>query len=223
MQSYLLLFWCAAAVVGVSSAVLYERHRNSIRKKGILSARKTKNTSLDYNPDLVVDPEDAAFMFQQIKRDMARTFGFLPSSSISAQLVSKAELYRKCPPHMRHLDPIGLFCVKEGKIFIYILSGLPRISFYATLAHEYAHVWQRLDGFACRNFEQLEGFAEWVSFILTDMAGFNVSQEFDRPEWDVYGTGMRKFKTMQQLFGNRGAASLGKRRGLNMNILKGNY
>ncbi|MEW6237454.1 MAG: hypothetical protein AB1656_18890 [Candidatus Omnitrophota bacterium] len=190
------------------------------RKKLFMApGAKTFATETDMD-NLIVDPEDAAAMLRQIQRDMAKAFGFILHTPISARLIGLGDLRRKCDYRG---NPLGMFTFEDHRITIYILFGMPRARFYATLAHEYAHVWQAMEGFLTGTLEHNEGFAEWTALVLTQMAGFDTKEEFDRASWDPYGTGMRKFITLQKIFGVREAAQLGKRRRLNLNMLRGNY
>jgi hypothetical protein len=59
---------------------------------------------------------------------------------------------------------LGLY-QRQGRLrAIYVLYGLPRLSFRTVVAHEYAHAWQ---GETCPLLEDdglREGFAEWVAY-----------------------------------------------------------
>ena len=85
-------------------------------------------------------------------------------------------------------------------IAIHVDRTLPRPLFYAVLAHEYAHVWQRMHRFKRRDFEEFEGFAEWVALVLTEKAGYRALESFDRAPWDPYGTGMRKYAALEEFY-----------------------
>ena len=173
--------------------------------------------------DGVNDPQAAAELFRQIQRDMAETFGFLPSNPVCAQLAPASEINRRMGFATGRWLFDGICGVEDGRLIIFMRNGLSVERFYVTLAHEYAHAWQRLDGFESRDFERNEGFAEWVALVLTRKAGFDVEQLFCRPADDPYRTGMQRFAALEALYGPRKAAQLAKRSGFDLGYLRADY
>ncbi|MFH1739935.1 MAG: hypothetical protein ABIH23_13070 [bacterium] len=216
-----IFYTCSAlAVSAFVMAAASERRGRRRYRSSLPFTRPAESQQLEH---MVCDPHEAAELFQQIQRDMARTFGFLPTSSISAKLAPHWEIDRKMGAPLGIGFFLGLCSVEEEQITIYVARGLPKPLFYAVLAHEYAHVWQRMEGMCRRDFEKTEGFAEWVSFVLTGKAGFKTDELFDRTTWDPYGTGMRRFKAFQDLYGTRGAVEVARQHGSPFRLMRGNY
>lgn len=210
----------ACIVVGVAAS--RDRRKTAKQLNPALSGKAAKTISSPITAGGVYDSREAAEMFKRVQRDMARTFGFVLSTPISAQLATEAELRRRTS--IRGSEPIGLCDWEDGSITVYVLRGLPKACFYATLAHEYAHVWQKMDGFIrVGNFERCEGFAEWVSWVLTEMAGYDLSREFNRGPFDPYGTGLRKFLALQEAVGVRKAADLARKNRFDLSFFRGNH
>jgi hypothetical protein len=209
---------CAAAMTAFVVAAVCER-RGRRRYQSFQSVKSAESSEQD---DGVYDPQEAAELFLQIQRDMAQTFGFTLTTPISAKLSSSREIHRKLGVPAQNFY-LGMFGVEDGKPSIYVATGLPRPLFYAVLAHEYAHVWQRMEGMCPRDFEKYEGFAEWVALVLTEKAGLDASELFDRASWDPYGTGMRRFAAYQELYGTRATAELAMRGGSRFRLMRGDY
>jgi hypothetical protein len=61
-------------------------------------------------------------------------------------------------------NTLGLYQRRGHIRAIYMLYGLPRLSFRTTIAHEYAHAWQGERCPLLSDDELREGFAEWVAY-----------------------------------------------------------
>jgi hypothetical protein len=59
---------------------------------------------------------------------------------------------------------LGLYKRQGHLRTIYMLYGLPRLTFRTTVAHEYAHAWQGERCPLLRDEDVREGFAEWVAY-----------------------------------------------------------
>jgi hypothetical protein len=64
----------------------------------------------------------------------------------------------------QEIRTLGLYVRNGPTRAIYMLYGLPRLSFRMTVAHEYAHAWQGEQCPLLENEVLREGFAEWVAF-----------------------------------------------------------
>ena len=223
MSEFALFFWSALAVTTLGGAAAYYQFHRTRYRTPLPGEDPQKNAPAPGEYDGVNDPKEAAEMFLDIQRRMACTFGFVLSTPISARLASGPEIQRRMRSPIGEQAALGLCSVEEGKVIIYIQRGLPRAVFYATLAHEFAHAWQRLDGFMPSELERCEGFAEWVALVLTEMAGFDVTEFFKRPPWDPCGSGMRRFAAFEELYGVKRTAQLGKRPRFNFKFLRGDY
>jgi hypothetical protein len=61
-------------------------------------------------------------------------------------------------------NTLGLYQRRGHLRAIYMLYGLPRLTFRTTVAHEYAHAWQGEHCPLLSDDELREGFAEWVAY-----------------------------------------------------------
>ena len=223
MNTSLLIVLCTMVSVPIIGAVIYERRKREDQLRRYKAVKSKTARSFTQYPDCVYDLQEAASMFLQIQRDMGNIFGFTLDTPISVQFSYPDQLSRELYGMPVNWHPIGMCKLENGEIVVYVEWGMPRPCFYATLAHEYVHVWQRLGLFLHGRLEKVEGFAEWVSFILTERAGYDTTMIFDRPSWDPYGIGFRKFRTLQNKYGIRKTVELAKSKKLNLHVLRGNY
>jgi hypothetical protein len=100
---------------------------------------------------------------------------------------------------------IGLFVRKGRKRVLYILTGLPRILFIQTVAHEWAHAWQGENCPLLRDPLVREGFAEWVAYRALQSLGAVKSAALMEQREGVYGEGLR---AMARLERERGTAEV---------------
>lgn len=221
-QTLFTLWWIAAGA-SLFLVAIYESVRRSSGATRKRRVRGKQPFSQVQRPDGVYDLEEAERMFHQIQKHASTVFGFIPPSHVAVHVVSQGELDRLTQKSMGRSGYMGLCHRGKHGVVIYVVRGLPRPSFYATLAHEYAHVWQFTEGFLHGKFERIEGFAEWISLVLTQYAGYGIPPDFYRGEKDPYGTGMRRFNALAELFGLRKAAELAKRPKLDISILRANY
>ena len=206
----------------IVAAVKEWMNRNN-RYQSSLTTQTDPNELNGAPDDGVNDPQVAAELFRQIQRDMAETFGFLPSRPVCALLMTGSEIIRRMRRSPEQNPFEGIAGVENEQLVLFVRSGLPIGHFYATLAHEYAHLWQILEGFSCNDIERCEGFAEWVALVLTRKAGFNVEELFSRSPGDPYGIGMRRFAALEALYGPRKAAQLAKKSGFDLRFLRADY
>ncbi len=67
------------------------------------------------------------------------------------------------PPPGVVVRTLGLYVCQGSSRVIYMLYGVPRLIFRSTIAHEYAHAWQREKCPLLRDITLIEGFAQWVA------------------------------------------------------------
>jgi hypothetical protein len=117
------------------------------------------------------------------------------------------------PEHLRRLavesgretkrfpaDPsnvVGLFIRKGRKRVMYVLSGLPRMAFIHTVAHEWAHAWQGENCPLLNDPLVREGFAEWAAHKTLQVMGQPMDMIMSGRD-DVYGEGLRKMLHVEQ-------------------------
>ena len=216
-----MLTWAACAVVGVIIALIFQKYRGRDRSVKTYSKYVERQFGESHISCVVSDPEEVEEMFAEIQKYTDFMFGFRPTKPIEVQLVPSQELYRMTLPyHGKTFRPDGLCSNKDGEVTIYIRLGLPRDQFYSVLAHEYAHAWQIMDRFMGGSTERKEGFAEWVAYAVTELAGYDAVRLFERPPWDPYGSGMYKFQVIAEHYGFHGAVRAGKSSRLNLKALR---
>jgi hypothetical protein len=102
----------------------------------------------------------------------------------------------------------GLFRYQGGDDFvtIYILYGLTKTEFQAVTAHEYTHVWQKINSPRDQSLMIQEGFACWIEYHVYkkngDRKGVEKVEKRDDP---IYGDGLKK---VRQIAKERGYVGL---------------
>jgi hypothetical protein len=116
----------------------------------------------------VYDVDVALAIYRQTVEGVQRELGLRLQVGVEFRLVDAPTLASlralDGQPHSEDERTLGLY-QRQGRIrAIYLLHGLPRLTFRTTVAHEYAHAWQ---GEHCPLLEDpvlREGFAEWVAY-----------------------------------------------------------
>ncbi len=116
----------------------------------------------------IYDPELARAVFDETMAAVASHLGMTLNVGVAFRLVDaptlaalRAEGCSDVPEGERTL---GLYQRRGHIRVIYMLYGLPRLSFRTTVAHEYAHAWQAERCPLLRDPELREGHAEWVAY-----------------------------------------------------------
>ncbi|MGQ9467455.1 MAG: zinc-binding protein [Anaerolineae bacterium] len=98
----------------------------------------------------------------------------------------------------------GLFLRRGSRRVLAILSGLPRVLFMQTVAHEWAHAWS---GENCPLLDDplmQEGFAEWVAYkTLRAMAEEKAAGRMLQRD-GIYGEGLRRVRQLEERYGLAG-------------------
>ena len=93
---------------------------------------------------------------------------------------------------------------KKNKFKIFILFGLPKIEFEATLAHELLHIWQEENNFH-HKLEITEGFCNLGRALIYENDSTQFSMiHLNAMQTDtslIYGTGYRKIKLIKEKIG----------------------
>lgn len=110
---------------------------------------------------------------------------------------------------------LGLYQRQDRLRVIYVLYGLPKLTFRIVVAHEYAHAWQ---GETCPLLEDdaiREGFAEWVAYRHLLYLGCVKAAHRLRSTPHPYQPLLERFITLEQRSGPAGvvAAMLAAGRG----------
>ncbi len=112
----------------------------------------------------IYEPEQAQQLFQQTATLLAATMGLRLNVGVAFRLVDAptlSSLRGSTPPGMQTL---GLYQRQNHLRVIYVLYGLPLLSFRITAAHEYAHAWQAEHCPLLTSDILREGHAEWVAY-----------------------------------------------------------
>lgn len=98
----------------------------------------------------------------------------------------------------------GLFLRRGSRRVLAVLSGLPRVLFIQTVAHEWAHAWS---GENCPLLDEplmREGFAEWVAYkTLHAMGEEKAAAQMLRRD-GIYGEGLRRVRQLEEQYGPAG-------------------
>ena len=122
-------------------------------------------------------------------------------------------LVREAPPPTGD-DParvVGLFARKGSTRVMYVLSGLPQITFIQVVAHEWAHAWE---GENCPLLETpllREGFAEWVAYRTLQALGAVKRAELMEQQAGLYGEGLRRMRAVERRQGVAGVLEFCRR------------
>jgi ribosomal protein S27AE len=118
------------------------------------------------NSTAVYDPAEAHRLYDETVAAVVAQLGLNLRIGVVFRLIDAPSLARIRSENGAHDDEpvLGLYHRYGRTRAIYMLYGLPRLTFRTVVAHEYAHAWQGencplLDDEALR-----EGFAEWVAY-----------------------------------------------------------
>ncbi len=169
----------------------------------------------------VDEEQEIKDLFKRLREYADFLFNFNPGDTVEVQAVPPEEICFKCNVSGDKSPPLaGLREEEPGTITIYVQKGLPQDLCYAAMAKEYAHAWQEIEGFGGIDIEKKEGFAEWVSFKLTELAGFDAETVFRDFSGDIETSGRKKFQVLEDQFGVEGAVKAGKSKGRNLKVLR---
>lgn len=116
----------------------------------------------------IYDHIEAQQIFDETVSGVVSQFGMGLNVGVAFRMVDAPAMAR-IRAQGRNIPPedqitLGLY-QRAGHIrTIYMLYGLPKLSFRTTIAHEYAHAWQSERCPLLRNEILREGFAEWVAY-----------------------------------------------------------
>lgn len=116
----------------------------------------------------VYDPNLARAIFDETVAGVAQQLGMTLNVGVTFRLVDAPTLAAlraegsTAVPEGEHT--LGLYQRRGHIRAIYMLYGLPRLTFRTTVAHEYAHAWQGERCPLLRDDELREGHAEWVAY-----------------------------------------------------------
>lgn len=117
----------------------------------------------------VYDSELAKTLFDETVAGVVTQLSLTLNVGVEFRLVDVPTLQSVRSQDLRHTlagyeRVLGLY-QRQGRLrVIYMLYGLPRLLFRATVAHEYAHAWQGEQCPLLSDDRLREGFAEWVAY-----------------------------------------------------------
>jgi Protein DA1 len=116
----------------------------------------------------VYEPQLARAIFDETVAAVAAQLGLTLNVGVAFRMVDAPTLegiraQGAAPPPEGH-NTLGLYQRRGHLRAIYMLYGLPRLTFRTTVAHEYAHAWQGERCPLLSDDELREGFAEWVAY-----------------------------------------------------------
>lgn len=117
----------------------------------------------------VYDWSRARALFERTTRIVMDQLGLRLNVGTDFAMADQQDLRRLAeqahPVLQEELDSVvGLFVRKGCKRVMYVLYGLPEIALIETIAHEWAHAWQRESCPLLQDRLIREGFAEWAAY-----------------------------------------------------------
>lgn len=115
----------------------------------------------------IYDPDVARALFDETVSGVVAQLGLSLNVGVAFRLVDAPTLEglrAEGSPLPVGMNTLGLYQRRGHLRVIYMLYGLPRLSFRTTVAHEYAHAWQGERCPLLRDDELREGHAEWVAY-----------------------------------------------------------
>ncbi len=168
--------------------------------------------------DAVEDPAEVQQIFQQVRADLARDFGFDPEHRIRLNIVDLPTLKRRVTRDISADDgkPMGVMLyteereittlpggrkkerITEKRCRIYVLHTMPRDFLIQTIAHELTHDHLRHHVGKVKDQAAEEGFCELVAALYNIRRGkAYLNRAKEKNPSPIYGAGYRK---MQKLY-----------------------
>ncbi|NJN67436.1 MAG: protein DA1 [Chloroflexaceae bacterium] len=168
----------------------------------------------------IYDPAIALAVFQETVDGLVSHLGMRLNVGVAFRLVDAPTLHNlrqqshRLPPGYspgQDIRTLGLY-VRNGHIrVIYMLYGLPRLTFRMTVAHEYAHAWQGEQCPLLENEVLREGFAEWVAFYHLLWLGATRAARRMLESFHPYRPALEHMFDLERKFGRAGLIDYLKR------------
>jgi len=162
--------------------------------------------------DAITDETAGGKILQQVRERLDKSGIVINQETIEFKLVTRdqfAELLDQDITNQfgltryEHVEYLGF--LEDKQLTIYILTGLHRMHFISTAAHELMHAWLFLNIPDGGDKRLIEGSCNYASLMVLrqlddEMAGYVIRQLEDEPD-PVYGEGYRRVKRLAE---NRG-------------------
>lgn len=118
------------------------------------------------HPMAVYDSATAQQLYEATVQAVVAQLGLTLRVGVAFRLVDVPTIatMREQSGHPVEAQILGLYQRSGVLRVIYVLYGLPKLAFRATVAHEYAHAWQTENCPLLEDDVLREGFAEWVAY-----------------------------------------------------------
>jgi len=151
----------------------------------------------------VYDQAQAQELFERVSRFVCQQLALTLNIGADFTLVDYRHLQRLVSESSIDFvdDPervVGLFIRRGQRRTLYVLSGLPRILFIQTVAHEWGHAWEGENCPLLRTPIVREGFAEWVAYKTLRALGADEKAASMTTKPDLYGDGLRHMLTLEK-------------------------
>ncbi|PDW03131.1 protein DA1 [Candidatus Viridilinea mediisalina] len=156
----------------------------------------------------IYDPGVARTIFDETVSALVAQLGLRLNVGVAFRLVDAPTLEElrasggKRPP--RGFSTLGLYQRRGHIRAIYMLYGLPRLSFRTTVAHEYAHAWQGERCPLLNDPELREGHAEWVAYHHLRWLGCHKAAERMLASHHPYRPALERLLALEQQLGLEG-------------------
>ncbi len=157
----------------------------------------------------IYDPQVAQTIFDETVAGVVSQFGLTLKVGVAFRLVDAPALAELSRTDGRHpptfgTNLLGLYQRRGHIRAIYMLYGLPRLSFRTTVAHEYAHAWQGEHCPLLRDGELREGHAEWVAYHHLSWLGCTRAAERMRNARHPYRAALERLFSLESQLGAAG-------------------
>lgn len=109
------------------------------------------------------------------------------------------------------LQTLGIYQRRGHLRIIYMLYGLPRLTYRTTVAHEYAHAWQGEHCPLLQDDELREGHAEWVAYQHLCWLGCTHAAQRMLEAQHPYRPAMERVRELERRVGLNGVTAYMKR------------
>lgn len=193
----------------------------------IPTARKAdsdgKNVCQSCRKSAVNDPQEVRRIFNRVRQDMNRMFGYDPKHKIILNIVNVPTLNDRSKSVympaggkrlalMHYQNQVQIRKYPNGreerkivneKCQIFILRGVPRVMLYDAFAHELTHDYIRHHVGNVKNLASEEGFCELIAFLYNKKLGNTfLNSRKERNTDPVYGEGFRSMRGIYRRTGS---------------------